>query len=133
MRIFYSLDSDPMLLDSRAKLNALHEELTTFLASGMKEVSIPAEVTFSPAPYQEFLKGLRLQKTQGPIMLRLTRDRWLELTGAEVHLAKYVRHFCFEKREAEGHHHPDNANYMAPSSLRLIIEADSTWAEGNAG
>ena len=71
MRIFYAPDSDPMLLDTGAKLNELHHQFSEFLASSVKEISIPAGVTHSPVPYEEFLKGLRVQKTQGPVMLRL--------------------------------------------------------------
>ena len=133
MRIFYSRDSDPMLLDTGAGLNELHQQLNTFLASSVMEDSIPAEVTLSPAPYQEFLKGLRIQKTEGPIMLLLSQDRWLELAGSENNLKNFVSHFYFRKPEEDGHHHPAHANYMAAGSLGLIIEADSTWNEINAG
>lgn len=66
-------------------------------------------------------------------MLRMTEDRWLELTGSEDLLAEYVSHFKFENHEEDTHHHPDNANYLARGSLRLIIEADSSWGEEHAG
>jgi len=133
MRIFYSSDSDPMLLDTGAELNVLHERLTKFLASSAESVSFSAEVTLSPAPYQEFLRGLRLQKTQGLVMLRLSQDRWLELTGSEANLAKYVSHFKFNNPDRDDHHHPDNGDFMARGTLCLIVEADSTWGECNAG
>jgi len=118
-----------MLLDTGEKLNALHKRLITFLNSGVKEESISAEVTYSPAPHDEFLKGLRIQKTKDPVMLRLTEDRWLELTGSETDLAKYFSHFYFDNPSEDDHHHPDNADYMTSGSLNLIIEAASTWPE----
>ena len=133
MRIFYSSDSDPMLLDTGAELNALHLRLNDFLTSSEMSISLPAETTLSPAPYQEFLCGLRLKKSQGLVMLTLTQDRWLELAGSEDNLAKYVSHFKFDKPEEDDHHHTDNGEHMARGTLRLIVEADSTWSECNAG
>lgn len=122
-----------MLLDTGTELNTLHERLAEFLASAESNISIPAQVSLSPTPYQQFLPGLRLEKTQDLVCLRLADDGWLELSGSDGHLSKYVSHFRFEPPDEDGHHHPDNANYMAPGSLRLIIEADSTWGDENAG
>jgi hypothetical protein len=133
MRIFYSHEHTPMLLDTAATLNILHQQLLSFLTSSLKKISITAEVSLNPAPYDMFLNGLRVEKTQGSIMLRLSQDHWLELTGSEANLAKYVSHFHFGNIEDNDHHHPDNGNYMSTGSLRLIIEADSTWSEVNAG
>ena len=122
-----------MLLDSGERLNLLHDQMNSFLASSQKEGVFPAEATFSPAPYQEFLNGLRIFKTQGAIMLKLSPDRWLELSGSESNLAQYINHFHFKKLNEDDHHHPDNANYMAKGTMCLIIEADSDWSESNAG
>jgi hypothetical protein len=120
-----------MLLDTGVELNALHEQLNAFLASSTQEASFPADVNLSPAPHDEFLNGLRVYKAQGPLMLKLSSDRWLELSGAENNLAKYISHFHFKNKNENDHHHPDNANYMSKGSMCLIIEADSTWAECN--
>ena len=79
MRIFHSHESAPMLLDTAAELNVLYRKICEFMSSELKESSFPAEVNLSPAPYEEFLNGLRIQKTHGAIMLRLSQDRWLEL------------------------------------------------------
>lgn len=133
MRIFYSPSSDPMLLGSGAELNSLHACLSEFLASADATISVPAEVTLSPEPYQHFLPGLRLKKTQDAVCLCFAEDGWLELSGSALNLSKYISHFRFEPPDKDDHHHPDNANYMAPSSLRLIIEVDATWGEENAG
>ena len=122
-----------MLLGPGAELNALHAHLSEFLASSETTISFPAQVTRSPAPYQQFLPGLRLKKTQDLVCLSFTEDCWLELSGSADYLSQYVSHFRFEPPDIDGHHHPDNANYMSPSSLRLIIEADSTWGEENEG
>ena len=133
MRIFYSPSSDPTLLGPGAELNSLHACFSEFLASTDTTISVPAEVTLSPKPYQQFLPGLRLKKTKGAVCLCFAEDGWLELSGSVLNLSKYVSHFRFEPSEKDAHHHPDNANYMAANSLRLIIEADATWGEENAG
>lgn len=121
-----------MLLGTGRELNVLHAQLNEFLASRAMETSYPADVTLDPAPYKEFLRGLRLKKAEGLTALRLTDDRWLELTGSEMNLAAYVRHFRFDDPDADDHHHPDSGSHMARGSLRLIVEADSSWSE-NAG
>lgn len=66
-------------------------------------------------------------------MLQLSKDRWLELSGSETNLAKYMSYFKFDKPGEDGHHHPDNTDYMACGTLRLIVRADSTWGECHAG
>ena len=133
MRIFYSPSSDPILLGPGAELNVLYAHLSEFLASSETTISLPAEVTGSPAPYQQFLPGLRLKKTHDLVCLSFAEDGWLELSGSASYLSQYVSHFRFDPPGNDGHHHPDNANYIASGSLRLIIEADSNWGEANDG
>ena len=136
MRIFSSSVGDPMLLDSRDRLAALHEQLEAFLVSSEPQFSIEAKVDGDPAPYAEFLPGLRITKTKGPIALRRGPDRWLELSGSCTNLRRYIGHFYFEPGTEADHHHPDNVDlpgYLEPGSLRLIIEADAYWeADRNA-
>jgi hypothetical protein len=122
-----------MLLDTGAELNALHSRLAEFLVSAERNISIPALVTSSPAPYEKFLPGLRLKRARDRVSLRLAQDGWLELSGSDSYLSKYVSHFRFERPDEDGHQHPDNADYIAPGSLSLIIQADSAWGEENAG
>jgi hypothetical protein len=135
MRIFYSAGSDPTVLDTRARLNTLHQQLSKFFASGATEVAIRAEVTHSAPPNQELLKGLRVRKTRGRIELCLTEDRWLELTGSEANLAKYASYFHFGRHEEDVLHHPDDAalpHCLSPTTMHLIIEADAAPAELHA-
>jgi hypothetical protein len=134
MRIFYSPGSDPTVLDTRARLNTLHQQLNKFFASGATEVAIRAEVTQCLVPHQELLKGLRIRKARGPIVVRLADDRWLELTGSEANLRRYASGFHFGRNEEGGHHHLDNLalpDCMSPRALGLVIEADSALAESH--
>ena len=135
MRIFYSLESDPMLLDTAAALNALYEKISEFLNSDLEYISFSAIVNLSPAPYQELLNGLRIQKSNGGVKLFISESRWLELSGSVENLTQYVRHFYFRESEQDNHHHPEYGidggygDYMANDSIDLIIESDSGWAE----
>ncbi len=119
MRIFFSRDgSDPMLLDTKAGLRALHDRLVAFLRSSASSAEFGAETDHSPEPYEEFLLGLRLLKTQETTRLTIGTDRWLTLEGSPADLGECVRRFLV--KENDGHTHL----YTAPVSL--IIEADST-------
>jgi hypothetical protein len=122
MRIFYSPGgSDPMLLDTKAGLHALHDKLKAFVASSESTVEFAAATDRSPDPYKEFLRGLRLSKTEGATRLTLGADRWLVLEGSPTALEGCIRQFLV--KEENGHQHL----YTAPFSL--IIEADSAWEE----
>lgn len=120
MHIFYSRDgSDPMLIDTKTGLHALHGKLTAFLRSSEQSAVFAAETNRGPEPYEELLPGLRLLKTQGAARLTIGADRWLALEGSPTDLGDCVRKFLV--KEDNGHAHL----YTAPVSL--IIESDSTW------
>lgn len=128
MRIFFSPDGgDPMLLDSAIGLNALHQRLAQFIAGDETSLSLPAEADGNPAPYREFLPGLRIVKGEGTLLLSLASDRWLELRGSAANLLTYAGAFSFESDEESGHHHPDFGGHMNAGSMRLIVEADDSW------
>jgi len=118
-----------MLLDKGGRLNALHSQLTSFLESCATETSFPADVTHDPAPFEDFLPGLRVKKAEGKVVLRLADDRWLELAGSKENLAEYIRHFRFDDPDADVHHHPENGSHMSRGSMHLVVEADSSWGE----
>jgi len=120
MRILFTADgSDPMLMDTLSGLHALHADLEKFLKSHEPFADFPAAMDRNPAPYQEFLRGLRLIRGAGEPRLTLGPDRWLVLTGATEKLEECAKQFLAE--EENGHTHL----YTAPMSL--IIESDSTW------
>ena len=120
MRIFYSETGDPMLLDREAGLRTLSDQLRAFLTGAQARAAFPADVGGDPSPYSEFLPGLRVQKVaDGPPMLRIGRDRWLELTLTSEDL----EHLC--SGVAVVNHGGHTHLYAAP--LSLIFEADSSW------
>jgi hypothetical protein len=133
MHILFSHRSDPMLLDSLDGMNSTHRRLVEFLSSSQSELTLVAKRTGSPAPYDAFLSGFRVRKSEGPINLTLTDDGFLNLSGSSKNLSQYVAHFQFGEKEESTHHHPEHAlhngrplrGYMAPGSLSLIVEVDS--------
>ena len=116
MLIFYSSVGDPMLLDSCSCLKALHDRFNAFLASAAIEAAFDATSSGDPAPYDELLKGLRVRKRSGPGELRLSEDRWLELSSSIEELQQFGDRLPVP--QDHGHHHW----YCSP--LSLIIEAD---------
>jgi len=132
MRIYFSIGQDPMLLDSLVAMNALHDRLRGFVASTQTVLALPADQSGTAAPYAELLAGIELRKGDGPLDLRLTPQRWLSLSGSQENLARYVEFFRFDDDEEGAHHHPEHANsagYIAPGTMSLIIEVDSSWVE----
>jgi hypothetical protein len=118
MRIFRSIVGDPMLLDSPDGLLTFHAAITEFLASSLSSVSYKANTTGSPAPYSNFLLGLRIKKHETS-SLQYSDDGWLELSGTLIHLNELLECF-FDVNDGEHKHW-----YSNPVSL--IVEADSTW------
>ena len=116
MRIFNSSTGDPMLLDNVQGLRDFQLAFGNFLTSSAQAISFPAVTNGSPAPYDEFLLGLRVSKGEAK-RLQLSADRWLELSGSPQDLQAF-----------HGLLVPEDGDHLhwrsAPTSL--IIEADDT-------
>lgn len=132
MRIYFSDGQDPMLLDSLAGMNALHDRLQEFVLSNSSELALPADRSGTSAPYSELLGGLEIRKTKAALFLSLTPHRWLLLTGSPQNLTRYISFFRFDEDEEGAHHHPEHVNeagYMRSGTMSLIIEVDSSWMD----
>jgi hypothetical protein len=98
--------------------------------------TLAADQSGTAAPYSELLAGLQIQKSEGPIHLQLTEQRWLALTGSQENLSRYVSFFHFDESEEGAHHHPEHEDvpaYIAQDSMSLIIEVDSDWVQEEWG
>jgi hypothetical protein len=121
MRIFYAEVGDPVLLDHEEGLHALAGDLRAFLDSAVGSAEFRGEVKGDPAPYSEFLLGVRVRKVaSGPPGLEIAGDRWLELTASPGDLERL--HLKLARASGSGHTH----FYAAPFSL--ILEADESWS-----
>ncbi len=108
-----------MLLDTVEGLRSFIGQFTEFLASGEVSAAFSAETSGSPEPYEEFLKGLRVEKTEGEPKLFLAEDKWLDLSAQPTELGVFKEKLLVE---SDGDH---NHYYCSPVSM--IIEADESW------
>jgi hypothetical protein len=105
-----------MLLDSVEGLRTLHEDFAKFILSEAPQESFPAATDGSPAPYPEFLLGLRVRRSSHGSTLCISQDRWLELSASLVDLQRFSACLLVPKDGDHRHWHG------SPTSL--IIEAD---------
>lgn len=121
MRIFFSEDGDPMLLDTRAGLRELQQRVMSLANSLGNCDSFPAKAAGNPEPYSEFLRGLRVDVVDGETQLILAPDRWLELRASPAELKVLCHQLSVDEDGAHNHW------YTVPVSL--VIEADDSWTE----
>jgi hypothetical protein len=119
MRIFYSSESDPMLMDTVEGPRGFSEIFEQFIMSPDAAASFEAETSGTSAPYKEFLCGLRVQKSEGSSGLFLSEDKWLELSGG----ARELEEFRSKLSGVEDGEH----DHWYSSPISLIIEADESW------
>lgn len=113
-----------MLLDTLNGLLTLHEDFTAFLGSPAERAEFRGATGGSPEPYDEFIPGLRVEKSGREACLRFAEDRWLELSGPRQALEKFGEQLLVLD---DGDH-----NHWYGRPLSLIIEADESWP-GHAG
>ena len=110
-----------MLLDSCAGLRDLHGRIKAFVESAENTLALPAAIEGSPAPYERFLSGLRLTKSEGKASLARGADDWLHLSADSTELRRFAEVVLVE--DETDHHHW----YCNPISL--IVQADTMWVE----
>jgi hypothetical protein len=121
-----------MLLDSMKGMRANYEHLQAFLLSTDLIATLKADCSGEPKPYNEFLKGLVVEKTNGPIILSVLPNKWLNLSGSVKNMSRYINYFQFRDDEEGEHHHPEHVslrNYISHDSLNLILEVDTDYIE----
>jgi len=120
MRIFYSSQGDPMVLDREASLHAFALALRDFLAGRGVEREFAADTDGDSQPYTELLPGLRVQSAGlANAECRLSHDRWLELRAGFTDLDQLCRNIQNLKNGDHTH------LYCSPVSL--IFQADDSW------
>ncbi len=131
MRIFYSANYDPMILDSVKNLNRIHQELARFIESEITKVRIGAISQGDPEPYSEYLPYIEFAKSEGKVTVHFSEDRGLLISGSTAHLKKYIEAFRFRADEDGNHHHPEfeliNENSFNMGGLWPFIEADDDY------
>ncbi|WP_193747481.1 hypothetical protein [Cellvibrio sp. OA-2007] len=114
MKIYFSENSDPMLLSTRKSLEKIGNRILEFSESPENELTIKAETNGSPEPYAELLPGIRIRKSETDHTLYFGSDRYLELEISKADLQAFCATFSLKETS---HRHW----YSGPISL--IIEA----------
>jgi hypothetical protein len=128
MRIYYSVGSDPVILDSILGLNNIYDSLKGFMLSAERILCLAADASGSPGLYNELLCGLEIEKSEGAVFVYVTPQRYLRIIGSVENLRIYIDFFRFAEGEESHHHHPEYVEvpgYIRPDTLSLIIEADA--------
>lgn len=131
MRIYYSTPDELLLVDSLIGMKALHARLERFLETCSIRIRLEADQSGTAEPHDELLPGLEIVKTEGPIELIMTAEKWLKLTGSPRNLKRYVSHFRFDRDE--DYRHPDHCggrDYLSPISMTMMVEVSTRWIEG---
>ena len=108
-----------MLMSTRLGMAKFKKQFKAFVLSSVESASFDAEISGNPEPYDEFLNGLRIKKSNGPAQLRITEDKWLEFMGNIDALNELEMRLGVEN---DGEH-----SHFYSSPVSLIIEVDESW------
>ena len=125
MRIYFSGDSEPMVTGTASEHSTTAAQFREFLAGSHDELFLPADVHGSPAPYAVLLKGIRLSRSGGPVLMSLSPEGEICVAGSAATLDRWAERFVFPSESDTGHRHIDSRfDWVAPASAGLIIEID---------
>jgi len=125
MRIYFSGDSEPMVTGKASEHSTTASRVREFLAGRDEELFLPADVHGSPAPYDVFLKGIRLSRSAGPVLMCLSPGGELCVAGSSATLEQWAERFVFAPNIDAEHRHIDSRfDWVAPASFGIIIEID---------
>ena len=106
-----------MLLATASGLGSLSSAIQEFLGASSLAANFAAETDGDPAPYDEFLPGLRVIKGSGQ-KLTIAGNKWLELEASPNHLVA----FCDLLR-----HPKDGQHVHLSASPECLIVEEGQW------
>jgi hypothetical protein len=121
MHLIKQSSGDPMLVDKRVGLRKLQKEFRIFLKSNNAVQEFRALTKERVDSLGEFLKGLRVRKSDGEAKLSYGTDGWLELAGGVRELEQFGEKISVEK---DGEH-----RHWYGTPVSLIIESDDDPSE----
>jgi len=125
MRIYFTGDSEPMVTGTESEHSAMVAQVREFLAGSHEALFLPADVHGSPAPYAVLLKGIRLARSDGPVLMSLSPEGEICVAGSATNIDRWAERFVFPPDSDIEHRHIDNRfDWVAPASIGLIIEID---------
>jgi hypothetical protein len=107
---------------SPAELNAIADQFERLTAGG--SVSIDADATADPRPYNRCLAALEARITDGPVRVALSSDR-VVVTASAPRMQTFASYFRFDAgapRGTHAHHEWfDGNDYVASDSTPLVV------------
>jgi hypothetical protein len=107
---------------SPAELNAVADAIERMAAGA--ELSIDADATADPRPYDRCLVALEARTTDGPVRVALLDNRAV-VTGSVAMMRTFASYFRFDANASHGthHHHEwfDGNECIAQDSAPLVV------------
>lgn len=107
---------------SPAELNVIADRVEDIAVDAA--LSIVADATPDPRPYDRCLASLELRATGGPVRVAVSQNR-VVVTGSAPMLGAFSSFFRFDSSASRGthHHHEwfDGNDYVAPDSSPLVV------------
>jgi hypothetical protein len=111
--------------------------IMTFLdRPDLASLSFPAAGRCPLLPDAEFLCGVRIERTAGPILTQRLPGAVLRVSGSTGLLRRYAKEFVFAEGAKSGHRHPETAfseDELDPGTEMIVLEAADELEEGAEG
>jgi hypothetical protein len=125
MRIYFSGDSEPMVTGTVSEHGSTAAQVREFLAGSRDGLFLPADTQGSPAPYAVLLRGIKLSRSGGPVVMSLSSEGEICVAGSPASLGRWAERFVFPSDSNSGHRHIDSRfDWVGPASTSLIVAID---------
>ncbi|MBD9668863.1 hypothetical protein IB278_33410 [Variovorax sp. VRV01] len=114
-----------MVTGTASEHSATAAQIREFVTGSRESLFLPADVHGSPAPYAVLLKGIRLSRADGAVLMSLSPDGEISVSGSADNLGRWAERFVFSFESEAGHRHIDSRfDWVAAASVSLIVEID---------
>ena len=123
--ICWSPTSETSIEGKAEDLQAIRDALKEIARRKHGHVRFCSTIKGSPAPYEEFLNGIRIEFRPGLFQASMTPKRWLLLAGDDRALHCAASYFRFSTPSALGEHHHleryEGMDWIEPNTEPLVI------------
>jgi hypothetical protein len=122
-----SSDGEPPEIDlsaTRSEFMRLATSISDVEESVLSEMVIPADEAADPRPWDRTLAELRIRFRPGRLVLSISGERSLVVSGGRLELEKFVSNFPVEPELQPGYHvhfEPIGRDFVSPESVSLVL------------